>query len=196
MFEEASSGGLLIRFSVESKPDKVATAEQGRPIFKDVEYIEKIVPGDRNSRVHTPVTEEIRQQFRRQYEDWKAGREAPKHGTPLTEWAGVSRSQAETLAFSHVKTVEELANVSDSNLQRLGPGYATLRQNARDFLLQAKDSAHLTKLRAENDEIRAQLDSTRKQMDEVMAELRLLKGAAATASKQVDEAPASGRRGR
>jgi len=54
-------------------------------------------------------------------------------GTPLTEWTGITRSQAEELKFWNIRTVEQLAACSDQNTQNF-KGLATLKQSAQQYL--------------------------------------------------------------
>jgi hypothetical protein len=89
------------------------------------------------------------------------------------------------LLHNNVRTVEELAEVSDANLQRIGPGFMELRQRARDYIKAAKDEGHVASLRSELEETKAHLAVTRKQLDEAQAELRTLKPAGAD-SKAVE----------
>ena len=125
--------GLFVRFSLRPIQDEEKTAESGRPIFNDQEYIEVIVPGDNLNKVHRKVRPDDKQRFRKAYEDFQSKRESPLDGTPLSAWPLVSRSQVEELNFFGVKTVEHLAAMSDSNLQGIGP-LTSLRQKARDFV--------------------------------------------------------------
>lgn len=173
--KDMGRAGVIIQFSVEAKPDKAATTTAGRPVMKDVEYIRIMTPGSSNNVVHRPVEPKDLDAYGPQYERWQKSKENPVVGQPLREWPPLRPSEVATLVHNNVRTVEELAEVSDSNLQRIGPGFMELRQRARDFIKAAKDDGHIASIRSELEETRAHLAATRKQLDEVQAELRTLK---------------------
>ncbi len=140
---------LFVRFSMEPRQDAEASTQEGRPIFKDVEYVEIAAPGDKSNIIHKPVTDDLRRRFRAQYNDWKSGNVDAVTGTPLSEWPAVTRSTVEELAYFKVRTVEQLAGMTDANLQKLGHGYLVLREKARDLITKAKEDAPLLRMRAE-----------------------------------------------
>jgi hypothetical protein len=105
---------LLVKFFYKTKKDTTKSAEQGRPVFKDVEYVDISVPGNRGSGVKRPATFRDKQRFPRHYAAFKQRIELPQEGTPLSEWPVISRSMAEELSFHGVKTVEHMAEMSDT----------------------------------------------------------------------------------
>jgi hypothetical protein len=171
------TNGLAIRFYMRSVRDEDASAEAGRAIHKDVEYIQKLVVGDNNSKVDRPVRREDIEQFRAQYEDWKRGVEQQDPGLPLSEWPGLSPAQVDTLRFAHITTVEKLSEVSDQNLSKLGMGYVELRQRARDYLAAAKGMAPLDEYRRKNAELQSHYEMARKQIEDLRREVESLKAA-------------------
>src|SRR5687767_12230241 len=84
---------LFVRFGLHPKKDEEASRTAGRPIFTDTEYVEIMVPGDKQNIIHRPVTSEDRRRFARQYDAWLTGKGEQLVGTPLAEWPGVTRSQ-------------------------------------------------------------------------------------------------------
>ena len=58
-------------------------------------------------------------------------------GTPLTAIKGLGKRRASTLEKQDVKTVEQLAELSDASATALGAGMADLRKKARDHLADA-----------------------------------------------------------
>lgn len=182
--QQNHGSGLAIRFEMRSVKDEDASASAGRPVYTDKEYIRIIVPGDRNSEVCRPVRAEDHQKFGAQYRDWKAGLEQRAPGLPLAEWPGLSASQVDTLRYSHITTVEQLAEVSDQNLSKLGMGYETLRQRARDYFAAAKGMAPLDDLRRKFDEQASHLAMAQKQVDDLRRELEALKAGSEAAPRR------------
>lgn len=132
---------LLVRFYLYPAKDKAATAEEGRPIFKDVPYIHIMQPGNKESIIHRKATDMDKSRFAEHFRKFEA-REAQDvmDGTPLIEWPGITRSQAEELKFFNVLTLEQLAGMSDSNTQNFR-GMGELKRRAAAYLEMSKDNA-------------------------------------------------------
>ncbi len=172
MLAPKPSAGLIVRFYMEAVDDDKATREAGRLVCRDEEYVEIRIPGDLDVQRH-PVTDVDKQRFPEHYAAFKKSQpQETVTGTPLTKWPGSPpASRIREAAALDIHTVEQLAEVSDANLMRLGPGWREIRQKARDYIVAAKDTAVLFKLRAENDELRQRLssleDMARKQAAEI-----------------------------
>jgi hypothetical protein len=165
----AGAEKLFVRFGLHPRHDEAKSLEEGRPIFEEVEYVEIMVPGDKSNTIHRPVTAADRNRFRAQYQAWKSGADQDAAtGTPLSAWPAVTSAQVAELAHFNCRTVEQLATMSDSNLQGVGPILA-LRQKARDFIEAAKGTAPVQKLRAENDELKGRMSAMQAQLDALVA---------------------------
>lgn len=173
----AASERVFVSFGLHPRQNEQASLEAGRPIYDDVEYVQIIVPGDKNNVVHRPVQEADKRRFAAQYRAWRSGQhEAQSSGTPLSAWPGVTRAQVEELAYFHVRTVEQLAELSDGNAQNIGP-VLQLRQRARDFIAAARGAAPLEQLRAQNGELRTEVESLKRQLKEQAEALERLQKA-------------------
>jgi hypothetical protein len=124
---------LMVKFFYKNVQNKMESQKQGRPIYKEKTYIEIRIAGQRDAQACRPVTFKDKQRFPAHFEAFEKRMEPPTEGTPLLEWSLVPRSQAEELAFLHIKTVEQLATVKDSNIQNFMGGYA-LRDKAKKWL--------------------------------------------------------------
>jgi hypothetical protein len=160
-----SDQGLHVRFSLQPRKDEAASEAKGEPVWKNVEYIEIHVPGDKTNIPHRPVTDNDRERFARQYEAWKRGLADVHDGYPLREWAAITPAEVNMLAQSHVYTLEQLAAVSDENAGRIGPILA-LRDRARRHLDQMRAEAPVERLSAKVDEQAAQIQTLMQQLQE------------------------------
>ena len=138
--EQEVDAQLLVRFFYKVREDKNATLKEGRPIFKEVEYVEIRIPGSRSVQACRPATEDDKRRFHRHYDAFQKRVEMPEEGTSLTEWPQISRSQVEELKFFGVKTVEQLASMSDTNISQFQGGYG-LRNRAQEWLKTADSTA-------------------------------------------------------
>lgn len=171
--------GLYVEFYLNAVRDSVATLEAGHPKFKEVPFIMIMVPGDKTSIIRRPVrTGQHRKhdnnRFHNEYIAFLQKKDAPVDGFPLKEWAALTKSQCLELEHFGFKTVEHLANITDTNAQK-GMGLITLRDKARLFIEASKEGAPLIRMQEElkgRDDLIAALQM---QMDEMKVELGDLK---------------------
>lgn len=168
-FQETSEADkqLLVRFFMKNTQDKTESAKQGRPIFKERECIEIRFPGNRSDAVARPATDADKMRFHRHYEAFLKRTEAPSEGTPLLEWGGISRTQAEELAFYHVKTVEHLANLAENHCRQF-MGIQELKRKAKEFIAAAEAGVSIAELKEELKRRDEQIATMQKQMDEIL----------------------------
>jgi hypothetical protein len=69
------------------------------------------------------------------YRAWLAGQEPPVEGTPLAAWNALNPEQADVLRANSIKTVEEIAALTDAHIARLPlPNMRELIRQARHFI--------------------------------------------------------------
>ena len=175
---------LAVTFYKRSVKQEDETAAAGRPIFKEFDFVRICVPGDNLTEIDTYAQESHKARFPRQwmhYQNQVAGQEQII-GTPLEEWPLISRSQAEELKGIKFRTVEDVANCSDLQLQRIGmiAGMSPhgFRDKAKQFLNIATETAEVAQkeaemqaLREENAKIKAETDAKLAAMQEQMSAL-------------------------
>lgn len=164
----APSAAVYPQFFVEAVQDPVASAAAGRPIFREEERVEIIMPGISNlTRPVERVSDEHRQRWPKEYEAFKAGREVALTGTPIEEWPRLNKAQVRELKYFDVRTVEDIANLSDAAGQRIGIGWTQLRDTARAFLDDAEHLKQNTQLSAEVDSLKSQNAALKNQVEEL-----------------------------
>lgn len=98
------------------------------------------------------------------YSAWKSGQEMPTLGTPLAAWPGVTQEKAEVLRRYGVRSVEDVRELVESQLDRIQlPGMRDLRKAAKLFL-ENKGAAETAERDTERDNeiaaLKAQLAET------------------------------------
>lgn len=153
---------LYVEFKMEAVHQGAASEKEGRPIYKDVPYIEINFPGDRTKKIYRPVKMESDHQspadpvrFPRQWEAFQQQRTQVQEGTPIEQWGPLTRSQAMELKAMHIHTVEQLAGIADQNLNWLGA--RELRDKAEAWLKQANNGKEVLRLEAENAQLKEDL---------------------------------------
>jgi len=181
---QGADARLAVQFYKKSVKQEDATAEAGRPIFKEFDFVRIMIPGDNLTEIDTYAQESHKTRFPRQWAHYQnqVGSHQDIVGTPIEQWPQVTRSQAEELRGLKFHTVESIADCSDQQLQRIGmvAGMSphNFRLKAKAFLNLATDSAEvahreeeLQALRAENDKIKAETDAKLAAMQEQMSAL-------------------------
>lgn len=147
-------------------------------IAKDVEpkwdgkpFVRINIPGDKTTIIEQPMTEEHKKRFPRQYlyfQMKQTEQDAPAIGTALDVWlqegnGDITRGHVEELRILKFQTVEQIANASDAQLQRIGMGGPGLREKAKTFLTRRNRS-----------ETESQLEETKRQLAELQAQMAAL----------------------
>ena len=145
---------LAVKFY--SRPVKLEfeSEAQGRPIYRDMDYIQIFVPGDATSVFDQPVRDDHKARFPLQWAHYqnKHGGDSKEIGTPINQWPRLTPAQAEELRALKFYTVENIAHASDQNIQKVGmlagmSPYA-FREHAQRFLSVAAGDA--SEAKAEN----------------------------------------------
>lgn len=135
--------------------DRNASIAAGRYVAKDVDFAVITRPGSRDSQDEVAedwlkkIAEKARKgdvpanwhaAFKESYEFWKKGQEAPVSGTPIKGWGLLSPAAQKDLIQAGIRTVEDLAEFSDSELSQIGTGAMSYKQKAKAFLLAAQST--------------------------------------------------------
>jgi len=172
--------GLYAEFYMHPVQNQAASEEEGRPIYEEQEYIRIMVPGDKSTVIERPVRMgstpvHDNHKFAREYAAFTQNGTQGLTGTPLKEWPQMSRSQVKELEFFNVHTVEQLAEMADSNIQNFR-GMAEKKQAAINYLEAAHDGAPMVKLESELKKRDNEIDALKGQVEELIKELGESKG--------------------
>lgn len=138
--EEIISGledrsNVPVKFFYRSVLDEEETAKQGRPVYKNVEMLEKWK--DKNNIHHKKATEQDKLRYPKQYEAFKNNEEQKLDGTPVDYLPAISPAQLDNLKACRVYTIEQLSEIGYSVLSAIGHGATELQTRAKEFLQQS-----------------------------------------------------------
>src|ERR1700741_4865537 len=139
-FSPSTRDPVQPRFHIEPVVDAVASAPAGRPIYRNEERVQFIMPGSPNQPVFR-VTDEHRQRWAEAYAAFKRGEEMTADGTPLEQWPTLTRAQVLELKAMGVYSVEQASQLPDTAVQRIGRGGYALRERAKAYLDEADNLA-------------------------------------------------------
>lgn len=135
---------LHVTFYMRSIQNNSESEKAGRPIFFEQPFVRIQMPGNQLSIIEAPVREDHKRRFPRQwrmFEDSQFSSSEQVVGTPVGEWSALTRAQAEELRGMKFFTIEQIANCSDAQIQRLGMNGQVMRQKAIAYLKGASDHA-------------------------------------------------------
>lgn len=165
---------LFVQFYMSPTLQQKETEDAGRPIYKDVEFVRIIVPGQKDLIIEQPVDQFVKARFARRYADWKSGAaEEAVVGTPLGDLSFINASMREELAYFKVRTAEQLVSMPDNLAQRFA-GMQQLKARVQQFLDAAAGEAPLNKMRGENEALKAQVEAQDKALQALQAQVEEL----------------------
>lgn len=173
-----------VRFERRPIEDKEASLREGRYVAKDVDFalitppyskdcveqkvtrwLEDLERGVRDGR----IPQQWATMWKEGYQKWQNGQEMPLHGTPILGWGVISPAQQKMLIAINCLTVEDLAQINDEGMKRVGMGGLELRNKAKNWLASVKDHGGLTiqmsALEQENAQLKASVDGLKAQVE-------------------------------
>lgn len=153
--------------------------EKGKPgSAREVHWVEYVKKGgngattcDKVSRIekHNPMIWSV---VGPAYAHFIKGQEEPADGTPLSAWPGCTTAMADHLKFLHLRSVEDVANTTDPDLERMGMGARALRDKARAFVEAKKGASIVAEALAEARAESAAKESRIADLEGVIGEMR------------------------
>jgi hypothetical protein len=144
-------------------------------------------PGNDTSVINTPARDEHKKRFPRQWLEFQMaegvqvdGSDIPGFG--IDQWDEINEEERRELRYLRFSTVEQIAGASDTQIQRIGVGGASLRNKAKAALRKRLDNTVKEELQARDQTI-AELKEKDRKREEEMAELREMMKQLAQAKK-------------
>ena len=192
----------FVQFEIRDEEDRDASIKQGHYVGRDVDYVIVTSPGSVNTfedraenwlqkkRENNDPFYDI---YKRAYEAFKEGQEAPTEGTSIRNWAALSPAQVKSLLSLNVRTIEDLANANESTLGRIGMGSRALQQRAVAYLESAngpgKISEEVAALRVQVEQFMSAIQEKDATIEDLKAQLGLNAQNNAVKQANRDKAP-------
>lgn len=155
-------------FKVIAVQDMKASREANRPIFRDEEYVEIRIAGDRNYAPCFPALSmwkrvdgfdvSYAERWPDQYRKFKEGRDQTAIGTPLSELTFLTEAKRAELRALKIYTAEALAGLEGRNLKALGMEANKLKSQAKAYLDKARGSADVSRMAETIAMLQSQID--------------------------------------
>ena len=150
------SGGdtrLWVKFSRRSKRNAYKSEQEGRPIYEPVDYITVQQPGERDQVVR-PVRDDDKHRFAAQWAAFQAQSDQAPDGTPVQLLFPNEAHIVELLLDLKIQTVEQLSQLSEHAIERLGMDGRKYVRKAEAALDQAANTKEVTRLGREVEDLR------------------------------------------
>lgn len=165
-------------FRYEPVLDQDASDVAGSNVYRDVPFVEIIIPGNSKERVIRPVAERDKIRWPEKWDRFTKsagdGGVMEIDGTPIEAWSQITPAQAKTLRSMDIQTVEQLSTVSDLDLQSLGMGMVDLRKKAIVYVELKNDEIKVQKVASENRKLKKQVTDLEKLLGEMQSRVEEL----------------------
>lgn len=169
---------LYVRFYMEPVYQEAESIIKERKIYKDTEYIEIRIPGDKQTCIQRQVFPNDRSRFPQQYARFQQGQADQTVGTPLSVMPSIPESKVKEYEFFHIKTVEQLAECADNANAAAVMGFNSDKAAAKKFVSVAENAAPV-------EELKKQLEQRDELLSKMAARLEALE------ADKVDAKPAA-----
>lgn len=146
-----SESRMVVWFLAKSVLMDAASREAGRPVYQTQHYVHIQHPGERDF-VERPAHGGDVERFPNQWKAYAAQQEQVCDGTPLSTLFPADPGLVSTLKVDHIHTVEQLANLTEEALRRLGMGAREWVKRAQTYLEAAKGMAQAHALQKQIDD--------------------------------------------
>lgn len=136
--------------------DPAASREAGRPKHVKAVFVKIQHPGERDT-VDRQATEEDVHRFPKEFEAFEKGRGDIPEGTPLAVLFPDNPELVEDLKYFKLHTVEQMAALSDTQMQGVGMGAREWSRKAKAFIETASKGVSLHQHESENRQLREQM---------------------------------------
>lgn len=162
--------GLIVSFEWMPVFMAFKSEQEGRQIWEDREHVRIIPIGDNKTVEVHEATQKDRERYPEEYERFKRNEHHVVIGTPLQEWPYMGPAQIKMLNHLNIFSVEDLAQLNDTSIQRIGPGGREIVRQAQAYLAKAKDSGVTQHLAAENERMKEELAALKEQMAKLVSD--------------------------
>lgn len=148
-----------VKFERKAVEDRTASLAAGHYVAKDVDFA-VITPQGSKDKIERVVAdwfvqmqqqvkegrlpEDWFQQYKAAYGYWQKGQEPPLNGTPIRGWTVLSPAIQENVIHANILTVEDLAQINDEAVRRIGMGALDCKEKAIAWLKAAAGPGKLT----------------------------------------------------
>lgn len=130
--------------------------QEGKEVGENQDFIMIVSPGQPKSEVRRKATEADKSLYAAEWRAYQEGVEQRAAGIPIEMLPGLPSGMAASLNALYIYTIEQMANLPDIALQKVGMGGNEIRQKAQAYL--TKSTGEVVSLRKQLAEAQATID--------------------------------------
>jgi hypothetical protein len=161
-----TSDGSRPNFYTKAVYHKYQSDIENRPVYKDTEYVKIFCPGEVKNIPDRKVQEADKLRWPREYAAFKA-QESQEFGIPLKNLPNISPSRIAMMQGLNIHSIEQLAGLTDSGVEAIGPGGLDLRKMAAAYLESNDDRD--TRLAEENADLKRKMADMESKLNQLVA---------------------------
>lgn len=177
MASHGSDKGLMAEFFVEDVYQEFESEKEGRAIYKPVNKVRIFAPMAKSDIIkHVQMHDEPNSpshphRFPRQWAAFLAQQEQTPDGTPLEMCKFIPSHRVKELKAQHIHTAEQIAAMSDMQVQSIGMDGRRLRDLCSSYVSEDKGTKELSAALARESALRADMEAMKAQMAELNAHM-------------------------
>jgi hypothetical protein len=164
---------MLVIFHKVAVHNEAKSAQQGFPIYDDVDFVRIQAPGESNLQVvDKPVEMSHKQRWPAQWQAYATGKDQVADGTPLGLLFPRHPSAIAMLQGLGIMTVQHLANASATAIDAIGMHGQDYVNYAQKYLNAGSSGAAFHQMQRENEQILRENDRLRKSVDDLQHQMQ------------------------
>lgn len=134
--------------------------------YEDVVWVTIFNKGDPKNIIERPMREADKERWPQHWAAYLANEEPPINGIPLEDFPQITPAERMRCKQLHIRTVEDLVALPDSQLESLGGRGRALQKGAREYIAY-REGIQITDLEDENKELKEQMKALEKRLEEL-----------------------------
>lgn len=155
---------LAVKFFKKTIKNNFKSAEEGKPVFNDVDYVSIIIPGNRPETRERKATDKDRERFAPIWEKYLKNEEIIQEGTMLEMLPTIDDARLSLCKGLNIVTIEQLANLDEIGINNLGFGARELITDAKKYI---EGTSTIVKLEKENEEFKEKIKELEKEINKL-----------------------------
>lgn len=162
-----------VKFYREWVRNNFRSKQEGREVGEDRDFILIVSPGQPKTEVRREAKDADKATYAHEWEAYLAGKEHQQSGTPIELLPGLPRGMAQALKALYIYTIEQMAELPDVHLHKVGMGGGDLRRKAQEYITGGKGAIleMQTRMEAAEAQARAQIEALQAQVAELQEQL-------------------------
>jgi len=136
----SAADGNIVTIYMNKVLNNFKSKQEDDLVYDMIPFVRIVSPGQKHSIVDRKVRDNDKVDYKEHWSAFEKKEEFRTNGTPLRDWHVIEKNMIPELELLSIFTVEDFANVSDSNLKNIGPGAVKLREKAEKFVAGLSES--------------------------------------------------------